>query len=282
MDSKRNSLLPILGFFLIALAGAGIYFVSRRETVVPASRIDLSAGKPSGSPSPSPSPMPVKSPHSVSVEKVFQGKQAVRWKEFQNEFGNELKADFGVSGYLESLRGAPRSGRSAGPGFSIRDSEASIRRARDVIEAARELMGVQPEFPLTSPIAHTSEVSSQVTFRETLGDIPVAPRGTVTVDLGARGEVLGVSSDYVHNIHIVNTRNLDPEVAKTRAVAAIPDVNPSISPSDGRPVIWVAGSAGKAGSVEGRHAFEYTVQGRQVIVDASNGEILHRRDRRDF
>jgi hypothetical protein len=236
---------------------------ARRETN-PASRISISSAAPARA-----APVP------------SQAARDALWKRFRDKFGQELEPRFTPEGRLISVRGRPGHGHgTTRPGFSPEDPRQALARAKEVLEAASELIGVTPDWPLEQPIAKGSKVSAQVYFKESGSGVAIAPFGSVWVDLDSQGGLLGLDSSYVPSPAVVNTENLDPSDAKMRALAAVPDGDSALKVEGGDPVLWV--ERAPSGVPEARHAYEYYVQGRQVIVDASNGAILHKRDVRQY
>jgi hypothetical protein len=225
-------------------------------------------------------PITAPRPASVHVASHASASEANSIAKFHEKVGAELRVGLTREGRLESARGAPGTGARAGADFTPDDPQKAIARAREVLAAAREAMGVDDELPLGMPIAKASATSAQVFFHETLEGVPLAPVGTVSVDLGPQGELLGLSSDYLPGVRVVNARTHTADELLKSAATAVPGVTSALKPSGGSPIIWVAQNS--AGAVEGRHAYEYQVQGHQVIVDASTGEILRKRDHRDF
>lgn len=224
-------------------------------------------------------PMPKVSPRAPASTSRVPTVPAAAVARFQSKFGTDLKVQLTRDGRLESARGIPGSGIRATTDFRPDDPQKAIARAREVLGAAREAMGVRDDFPLGNPVARSSATSAQVFFRETVGGVPIAPGGNVTVDLGPQGELLGLYSDYAPGVHVTNERTRTADELQATAISAVPGVVSAIKPSAGNAVVWVVGKGPEA---EGRHAYEYQVKGHQVVVDASSGEILRRRDQRDF
>jgi hypothetical protein len=169
-------------------------------------------------------------------------------------------------------------------GFDPNDPQKAIERAKEILAEAESLLGVQAHQPLSQPIAKTGAVSAQVFFREEVAGLPLSPSGNVTVDLGPQGELVGLHSDYVRDVKVENSPQLDRESAKQRALLALSDTeasNPG-KPEGGAHIIWIAQRLNPGESTSARHAFAYLYQGRQVVIDAQTGSILSRRDRREF
>jgi hypothetical protein len=222
-------------------------------------------------------PAPVNSPPNTAQSIAIHPKGS--WDEFRKKFGNELQARFLTDGRLASVRGSLETSQRAGAAFITDDSQKSIARAREVIDAASDLFRVQEGLPLMDPVVQGGGASVQVTFREMIDGVPVAPLGSVTVNLGRHGELLGLYSEYVPGVRVTNGVIIDREQAKNIAVAAITDKSSGLGAEVGTHIIWVSVYTGKS---EGRHAYEFSIQGRQVIIDAATGAILQRRDKRIF
>jgi hypothetical protein len=222
--------------------------------------------------SPSAAPMPVRAMHAGQDE---------RWKTFGARFGEALKTERGKDGQVVAIHGAPGSGGKARGGFRPDDSAQVLERAREVVDSAKDLLGIEPRLPLGEPTVRTGPLSAQVYFPETMNGLPLEPAGSVSVDLGRDGEILGVNSNYSRGVQVANERSLSADQAKSKAEAVVPEPGSSLGTLGGNPVIWVTNS-GSGGAPVGRYAYDFNVAGRQVVVDAGNGEVLFRRDRRQF
>jgi hypothetical protein len=201
------------------------------------------------------------------------------WDRFRERFGRDLEADFSQSGHLAAIRGKP--GRSTpAHGFHSDDPQAAIARAREILDGLSDLLGLSPDWPLGAPLAKTGNVSAQVYFQESREGVALEPFGAISVDLDSQGGLIGVQSSYVPELSVVNSpdhSSSDPEL-RARALAAVPG-DSQASVDGGDLVLWLSR---KGGVPEAHYAFQYYVRGRQVIVDASDGSILYKRDRRQF
>lgn len=203
----------------------------------------------------------------------------VGWDAFRVKFGEGLQARFTREGLLASVRGDVRSARRASKDFTPDDPQKSIARAREILDAAKGLMGYDADFPLEQPVAKGDEHSAQVIFRQTKDGAMLLPRGDVTIELGPRGELLGFYSNYVGKIRVVNKVKISVDEARQRLFTAVSnEAHGGIRTEGGNKILWVKSSDG----YQGRYAYEFLVQGRQVVVDAETGKILFRRDRRQF
>jgi hypothetical protein len=195
------------------------------------------------------------------------------WKRFQEKFGAELQSGFSADGRLVSISGRPGAGKRAQPGFTPEDPRQAIARAKEIVEQARALLGINEDWPLGEPLAQTGKISAQVYFQQSRGGVPVAPFGTVSVDLDSQGGLIRLDSSYAPDPQIVNDPVLDSSEAKLRALGAVGDQSSTLKPQGGNTVLWIS-----AGGSEARYAYEYYIQGRRVIVDAGSGAILLKRD----
>jgi hypothetical protein len=186
--------------------------------------------------------------------------------EFRSRYGDKLQASFAADGRLAQIKGQPAE-KGSGKGFDPKNPQQVIARATEIVEAAAGLLRLRSRYPLSEPKAQTGKHSAQVFFTQTREGTPFAPQGQVSVTLGSEGELLGLYSDYLNQVTIANSVALDAEAAARSAEAS--------SSQDGHRVVWVSGN-------EARQAYEFSVRGRQVVVDAQNGAILYKRDRREF
>lgn len=232
-------------------------------------------------PSATPSPVAQVSSAPAHASAVVKVNHETAWRDFSARFGEELKVERSADGHVAAIRGKPGSGEKAAGDFRPNDSDKALARAREVVDAAADLLAIEPGLPLGEPSVRTGAISAQVYFPETLGGLPLAPAGSVTVDLGPQGEILNLTSDYVRGVQVANVRSLSADQARAKAEAAVPASDASLATIGGNPVVWVT-RTGEGGAPVGHQAYNFTVAGRQVVVDAGNGDVLFRRDRRQF
>ncbi|MGZ3700111.1 MAG: hypothetical protein ACXVCH_18610 [Bdellovibrionota bacterium] len=263
----RRVLFPVIAVFLAALA-LGVLLARLRSSKDPA-RLESTAQY---SPLPATS-RPGNPVHRAEVAAANQADNDEGWNRFKERFGKDLRPEF-YGGKLVSISGT---GTPAGKEFDPTDPQKVIARGREMIEAAKDLLKIDPAFPPGNPRVHGTEASAQVFFEEEFDGIPVEPHGPIKVDLDSDGGLSALYSDYVPNVHITNNKTLvSGEDAKSSAVAAIAMTQfmGGPGPIGGNQVLWVRNGN------EGRRAYEYNVQGWQVIVDAGDGSILSKHDKR--
>ena len=193
------------------------------------------------------------------------------WSEFAKKFGKSLKPEFNDRGQLLSIQGALNGDAEGISGFNPENSQQVIARAREVVAAAGPLIGIVQDWPLGDPQMNSSKLSAQVYFSQTYQGMPVAPVGSIKVDLGGHGELLGLYSNYAVPVKVVNHVVLKEEDAKTKALLEVPSRSAHIE--TGSKLIWVQGT-------EGYYAYQFLISGRVCVVDAENGRILSNRDKR--
>lgn len=191
------------------------------------------------------------------------------WTEFQKKYGPNLQAEFSESGQLLAVRGEMKKGIGVSD-FHLDNPQQAIARAREVLQAAQELLRLRPDFPLENAAARSSSLSVQVYFNEAYQGVMLAPMGNIKVDLGPEGELLALYADYASEVQVVNQAKLNSDQARQKAVEGIAG-EPQVG--GGNQVVWVQGKIG-------RFAYQFAVQGRQVVVDAETGSILFSRDSR--
>ncbi|MCM2277132.1 MAG: hypothetical protein NDJ89_03585 [Oligoflexia bacterium] len=201
------------------------------------------------------------------------GSRGLTWEGLQAKYGKGLRAEFGKGGRLASLRGVP-GGVPGSADFSPDDPDEVIRRAREILVDARQLLGLQDSLPVEISATKTNPASAQVFFQEHSEGLQLAPQGKIVVDLGPKGELVGLDSDYVPDVRPAKAAVLAAEEAVRRALAALPEPLRQAKVEGGARLIWLAGR-------DARLAYEFFVEGRQVVVDAENGRILWLRDRRE-
>ena len=194
------------------------------------------------------------------------------WEKFQSEFGDELDGNFSDTGILLSVQGKVNRNNPAPSNFRT-DNEQEVRaRAKEILDSAKSLLGVENRAPLILSKTRLGPYSAQVFYSETNNGIPIAPMGEVKIDLGPHGELLGLYSSYVSEIPFHTEFQLSPSEARSRALANRPQAGQAIG---GRRIIWVA-------SGEGRAAYEYSIRGHEIVIDAKTGEILSEENSRQY
>ena len=212
--------------------------------------------------------------------------QPVGWEKFRKKFGDDLVAQFSPEGRLLNMRGHAEHSAMASGEFRADDPQKALARARELLAEAASLIKLRPELPVEStsdhPIYQGDETSAHVYFHESSAGIPLAPFGSISVDIGSKGELTGLYSDYVPDLKITNERKIGSEEAQVRALAVSPELGTALTRGNGKSIVWVLRPEQPGGIPEGRHAFEFNVQGTQVIVDAGTGAVLFSKDRRVY
>lgn len=228
--------------------------------------------------SPPPPPFPTRRLASIP-RAVSPGLSAA---EFLGKYGQELKLAYGRDGRLDSAKGRLGIGSVAGSAdFSSQNPQALILRAREILDAAGPLIGAQDRAPIGNPVARADGLLAEVAFRESIGGLPLYPRGGLVVDLGSRGELIGFYPDYVRDIQLTGRAMLAESDARKIADDAVSAVSASGKPVGGAQVAWQSGTT-PAGAPQARVAYQYQVRGFEVVVDAENGSLLARRNRRNY
>lgn len=194
------------------------------------------------------------------------------WREFQLSFGQDLVAEWTPDGHLVSVKGASGVGMIS-PDFDPKDPRSAIERANEVLKASAPLLEIDPEWPLGNAAARSGELSAQVFFQQTYNEVPLAPVGNVKIDLGRRGELLALYSNYAPHVQIINQLRMDSSEARSH-------VQETGQIEGGGKVIWVTGTVG--GVAQGRHAYQFSVRGHYIVVDGETGATLVHRDMRDY
>ena len=273
-----RALKPALAGMLVLLLGLAAYRGLARRPERGA--IELPPNQPvfSARTEPSPPPAAPIAPRPAETAGPRRAQRAPpgpeQWTAFRDRFGGGLTPTYAADGRLLSVRGRVGVGARTESKFQPTDPQAAIARAREILEAARDLLEVESDYPLGEPQARGSDLSVQVAFAETHDGRVIAPYGSVSVLLGADGELLRLESSYVPGPDLVNRPSLGPEQARRVAFGPAP---PTGEP--GRPLLWVTRDEG---GPRGYYAFEFRSQGRQVIVDAADGHVLFRKDLQQY
>ncbi len=224
--------------------------------------------------SPRPSPKSTVSPPRSSL-----GASTQQWVDFKAKYGAHLVPRFSADHFLTSIQGAVGEGIPRGLEFNPQ-SESQVReRASEIVRALSVLIGERGDWPIEFREVRVGPASGQVSFRETHDGLVVKPFGVIKVDLGPQGEVLAVYSDYASQVQSVVPAVLSEDEVQERARSILGRQNlAKLSLSAMRPgekIIWVSGDTARV-------AYEYFVEGRNVVIDAQTGRTVLFRDRRHF
>lgn len=200
--------------------------------------------------------------------------------QFKQQFGSGLELKMSPSGCLISVRGNPQQSLPAEGAFSPTETDQARARAQEVLRLASDLLCLDPLWPLGEPLLSNSPVSAQTSYHETRDGLPVLPFGAVSITLGPNGQVLGLDSSYLGGGALGNERKLSADEAREKAMVVFP-TGPDYSGKalEGRPIFW-RGSTAENGETTVLNAYDFFSHGHQVVVDAGNGTILYKRDRR--
>jgi hypothetical protein len=268
----ENSKLQAIGVLIVL--GVGVYGVGSLF-----SRSATKTGKPwlnSTLDTTPKSPDGVKTTQASLVDNDVS--KTVLWQNFISEFGTKLSARFTPQGSLYSISGIPGDGSAYAVGFDPSQPEQAVRRAKDILSKASKLIGISSIAGFEDPSVKTGKFSAQVYFQQKMAGVSLAPGGVVKIDLGPKGELVGLHSSYVDGLNVEGGFVISKDEAATIAVRALSLVDPKPTKADGgRKIIWTPRSR-----QEGIPSYEFSVTGFNVVVSAVDGKILYKRDRRQF
>ena len=221
------------------------------------------------------------------------------FRKFQDKFGSDLEPQFNSEGHLIAVRGTLGQGAAAAPDFTTQDPQKVTLRGQEIVNAAQDLLGLRSELPLSSPIPREGPVTAQLYFRETYRGLTLLPEGTLKIDLGPKGEILELSSDYLAKLNVVSEVRLTSEEALAKALSSVErgtahglrpaEGNRDSNNTGGNKVVWVVQAGPSAGpgamtpalrEMQGHVAYQFFVRGREVVIDAGTGLVLFSRNRR--
>jgi hypothetical protein len=293
-EKKFSPVLRIIGIGLAGiLTGLGIWLKPEKPQTAPKNYNPQQQALTSNS-SPRSSPSQTFTPHpqsnlneqrnsAKSSPKKSPGlikEQEAKWQKFAAKFGTELTPEFNSRGQLVAIHGMPGQGIEADPNFKSRDPQKVSLRGQEIINAAHDLLGLNSDLPLSEPIPRAGLVTAQLYFRETYQGLPLLPEGNLKIDLGPKGEILGLYSDYLAGLKVVPSTRLSSQDAFSKALSSANLSNPGSSStlddrkSEGNKVIWVTQAT------QGHLAYQFLIRGREIIIDAGTGEVLSSRNRK--
>ena len=206
-------------------------------------------------------------PHSQPASSLTQ-------KQLKETFGEQVRADFDQKGHLISLSKGTDLTQSNDRTFSPHDAKSVLSQAHKLLSSATSLINIRQDSPLGTPTVHTGQYSAQVFYKQLYKTFPVYPHGNITLDIGPKGELLNLSSDYVHGITTTNHIKLTRQDAQN----AISQQFPEELSEGGRIIVWIPTPT----NPNGQFAYEFLVKGKKILIDAETGKILSRKDQRQF
>ncbi|MEK6705772.1 MAG: hypothetical protein AABZ06_08285 [Bdellovibrionota bacterium] len=283
--------VPVVVVVIAAVGGAFYFFYLKRLTDAAISNDStslISAGTiPAKSFRPAPS---IKNKNIIKSTNDTIRSVDNAWEVFQSRFGPGLEPQFLKNGALASIHSklamavddkTDTAAKNGVPGFSTLDISKIETRAAQIIESIKPLLMVENDWLLEKVSTKSGPVSAQVFFRQSRNGVPLAPYGNISINLGKNGELISVYSDYLPFVRVnPSGERLTTEQAGVKALTALPDLKPA-TPEGGSLVLW-ASKPDMGRTVDAKYAYEFYVAGRQVVVDASDGSVLHVRDRRQF
>lgn len=176
-------------------------------------------------------------------------------------FGQGLSLQFSADGGFESATGNLAQGLASSKDFNSKD-EASVRlRAKEVLKEVLSESGSSDSISINEGVVTTGEHSAQVFFQQNHDGVSFEPSGRFTVDLGPQGELLGAHSDLVNGYEVIG-----------EFVKAPPSQN-SLK------IFWIDTSTTPP---KARASYQTYEKGRQIVTDATTGQVIFQRDRRNF
>jgi hypothetical protein len=201
------------------------------------------------------------------------------WAFFKSKYGEHLVARFSSDHYLTSIQGKSGLGALSGDEFDSKNEAQVKGRATEIVQSLSGLIGERKDWPIQLRDVQVGPVSGQVFFRETYQGLVVKPFGLIKVDLGPKGELLGFYSDYTSQVQAVAPAILSEGEIQERARNVLGLQNRSGTGlsgiRSGEQIIWISGE-------KARVAYEFFVEGRNLVVDAQTGRTVLFRDRRQY
>lgn len=212
-------------------------------------------------------------------DEIRETEESWSWDRFLQKYGRSLEPDFSPQGVLLSIRTPHEGGLTRASDFNSENSESILSRSREILGDLKEVLGVSLEH-LGDVVVRGTSISAHAYYRQNIDSIPLQPYGTVSMDLGPQGELIGFYSTLVPGAHLRNHRTLS--VGEVRAIV-LSTLNPRPAHfSEGGAIIWVPapGNLNGGRTSEAYHAYSYLADGVEIIANAENARILARRDRK--
>lgn len=185
----------------------------------------------------------------------------LKLEDFREKYGPELQLEKDESGRITAIlaQEVPRSAGRNPARFSPRDTQAAIRRASEILADARDLLGLDEAMPLIDPRVTATAHHAQVVFHQSIDGVPLAPSGHATVLLDREGNLKALYSNYLRRTMVSN--------------------QPKLPHTEGRRIYWVQSTTPVA---QLKHAYETRKDGFQLVIDAEDGRVLQRRNKRIY
>lgn len=184
------------------------------------------------------------------------GSGILKWQEVRAKIGENARATFAGDGRLVSIVSKPGTMLAAHDDFDPLVEDSVWFRAQSLLEELAPLAEIA--LPLDRREARLSKLSAQAFFKQTVEGAPVEPHGSVVIDLGSKGELVGFHSSVIPN--------MIPFESKPEARAG------------SQLVLWVPYAEGPADLA--KWAYRTSEDGYETVRDAKSGKIIFRRDRK--
>ena len=209
-------------------------------------------------------------PASHAEKSIGQMKNEYSRKPSSADINQDYTIKRDLDGNIVELLGKPGNRNRDIKGFSTETEIEITKRASQIME---QLNGTFDRAGLSNyATVVTGSRSAQAFYQQIYGGYPVRPSSGVKVDLAKNGGVIRVSSD-VRPIHSIgNSPVLDSESAMAEAKKHMSSARSIVG---GEHVIWVRGDTGF-------HGYSFNADGKQIVINAENGDVLFKKDRRLF
>lgn len=199
----------------------------------------------------------------------------------KKRYGRDLDFDFLTDNQLASIEGKVGRNISSVEKFTPEDPKRILNRAKSILSDVSPLLSLKADSPLGDPRVQVGSHSAQVYYSQSYEGTPLVPYGALSINLGPKGELLGLYSEYVPNLKVSNEFRISIEEGQRVAVDSIArQLRDPLKVDGARKIIWIKDLDADKGEAVGLRAYEYTVSGYQIVVDAQEAKVVQRRDRR--
>lgn len=225
-------------------------------------------------------------PKSVSHSQISRTalREASRMKElwgvFQAGYGPFDENTFSPD--LRLLRLRSDQSIAAGGGFQSGQRNSVLARGEEIVKNAQELLGLDSFRSLSLASIQTDEFSSQLEWIQTVQGLPIEPAGRLSLQLTQEGGLRGLYSSIIADYRISNQVSMSMVEARQLVFSSLQFhlEHPEKVNDLGHLILFAKNFQQSSTQVELRHAYRFWIEGREIIVDADNGQLLSEKDRR--
>lgn len=223
-----------------------------------------------------PSPLPAQPATAASPARGAPARRIAsvpKWHEVERRLGRNLTAKFDGDRLVE-IQGSLEDGLKSAK-FSPEDKQRVAARASEVARWIAPFVNV-PQDEWSRARVVTGPRSAQVYFEQSREGLALFPPGIVSMDFGPAGQLLSLSTRLFEGLEIQGEEKIPHTLAESIAREGVSEAVPT---SAGRRILWIPHPDPSGDRTVAYRAYEFFVGPRQILVNATTGHVISKRDR---